>query len=94
MSKSIEDILREMEEKRLSDTLLKESNERKISEKNDSIRKEYMRRMMMYEGLANNPLSSSSSAGGSGGSNGSSGTSGLAKYVEDGYVSSGYIGNQ
>jgi hypothetical protein len=93
VSKSIEDILKEMEEKRLSDALLKESNEKKISEKNDSIRKEYMRRMMMYESLANNPLSSSS-AGGSGGSNGSSGTSGLAKYVEDGYVTNGYIGNQ
>ena len=85
MAKSIDDILREMEEKRVSDATLRQENERKIAEVNEAARKDYIQRMRMYEKLTFNP-SSSSSAGSGGGS--------LKKYIANGYVSSGYIGNQ
>ena len=82
MAKSIDDILREMEEKRVADATLRQENERKILEMKEVARKDYVQRMRMYESFNNtSPLSV-----GSGG--------GIKSYVTFGYVSLGYIGNE
>jgi len=81
MAKSIDDILREMEEKRVADAALRQENERKILEMKEVARKDYVQRMRMYESFNNtSPLSV-----GYGG--------GIKSYVTFGYVSLGYIGN-
>jgi hypothetical protein len=88
MGKSIDDILREMEEKRIADASLRQENERKIAEVNEAARKDYIQRMRMYE---NSIFNSSTPSAGSGGGSLKNISNG---YIADGYIADGYIGNQ
>jgi hypothetical protein len=87
MTKSLEDIMRQMEAQKSAEQQRRFVEERALNEQRERQRREHLERIRVYESYTNFTSYSSASGGGSlkNISNG---------YIADGYVSYGYIGNQ
>ena len=81
MGKSLEDVWREMQQKREAEAELRATNERAEAEKAEAARKEYLRRHRMYEALA--PAAAASAAAGAGGN--AKGFPQFLAFNQDGY---------
>lgn len=64
MSKSLEDIMRQMAAQREAEYQRRIAEERAIYEQRERQRQDYLERIRLYEALTNNVASSSSAAGG------------------------------